>query len=102
MSSILDKDIYENLQTERALVYEKLGISDRILQFAAPILGRLEERFRQIDAMAEVNQLRIIKAMQDAHIGEANLKGTTGYGMSGISKDVERAIGADILFNNKK
>ncbi|HOB64633.1 MAG: V-type ATP synthase subunit F [Clostridiales bacterium] len=29
-------------------------------------------------------------------------KGTTGYGMSGISKDVERAIGADILFNNKK
>lgn len=87
MSSILDKDIYENLQTERALVYEKLGISDRILQFAAPILGRLEERFRQIDAMAEVNQLRIIKAMQDAHIGEANLKGTTGYGYDDIGRE---------------
>jgi cystathionine beta-lyase family protein involved in aluminum resistance len=87
MSSILDKDIYENLQTERARVYEKLGISDRILRFAAPILERLEERFRQIDAMAEVNQLRIIKAMQDAHIGEANLKGTTGYGYDDIGRE---------------
>lgn len=25
--------------------------------------------------------------------------GTTGYGMEGIKKDVEKAIGADILFN---
>lgn len=28
-------------------------------------------------------------------------KGSTGFGMKGISKDVEKAIGADILFNNK-
>jgi len=29
-------------------------------------------------------------------------KGTTGFGMRGLSKDVEKALGADILFNNNK
>lgn len=28
-------------------------------------------------------------------------QGTTGFGLKGISKDVEKAIGSDILFNNK-
>ena len=29
-------------------------------------------------------------------------KGSTGFGMKGLSKDVEKALGADILFENKK
>lgn len=27
--------------------------------------------------------------------------GSTGFGMQGLSKDVEKALGSDILFNNK-
>ncbi len=68
-------------------VYAALGISEEVLAFAAPILDGLKDRFDAIDAMAEQNQLRIIKAMQDAHIGEANLKGTTGYGYDDIGRD---------------
>lgn len=37
--------------------------------------------------MAEYNQLRIISAMQKAHIGEASLKGTTGYGYDDIGRE---------------
>ena len=47
-------------------IYRRFGITDEVLNYAAPVLDRLSERFRQIDETAEYNQLRIIKAMQDA------------------------------------
>lgn len=31
-----------------------------------------------------------------------NREGTTGYGMAGIRKNIEKAIGADILFGNEE
>ena len=68
-------------------IYRQFGISDRVLAYAEPVLESLTERFRQIDETAEYNQLRIIKAMQDAHIGEASLKGTTGYGYDDIGRE---------------
>ena len=68
-------------------VYHRLGISDEVLGFAQPILDGLRERFAKIDEMAQYNQLRIIEAMQEAHIGEASLKGTTGYGYDDIGRE---------------
>ena len=68
-------------------LYASLGISDQVLQFAEPVLAELQPRFAAIDETAEYNQLRVIKAMQDNHIGEAHLKGTTGYGYDDIGRD---------------
>ena len=68
-------------------IYRQFGITKEVLDYAAPVLESLSERFRKIDETAEYNQLRIIKAMQDAHIGEASLKGTTGYGYDDIGRD---------------
>lgn len=67
--------------------YEKMGISKEVLAFAAPVLTSLRERFDRIDETAELNQMRVIKAMQDAHVGEANLLGTTGYGYDDIGRE---------------
>lgn len=74
-------------QKNRQDVYQSLGISSQVLAFAEPILEELRPRFEAIDRMAELNQLRIIAAMQEAHIGEASLKGTTGYGYDDIGRD---------------
>ena len=68
-------------------LYGEFGISPKVLDFAAPILAGLKDRFDRIDETAEYNQLRVIRAMQEAHIGEANLKGTTGYGYDDIGRD---------------
>ena len=73
--------------TQMRALYRLLGIGDQVLDFAGPVLADLEDRFRQIDEMAEYNQLRVIRAMQEAHIGEANLKGTTGYGYDDIGRE---------------
>ncbi|MBP3218713.1 MAG: methionine gamma-lyase family protein [Lachnospiraceae bacterium] len=68
-------------------LYAGLGISRQVLDFADPILKALMPRFEEIDRIAEYNQLRVIRAMQEAHIGEASLKGTTGYGYDDIGRD---------------
>ncbi len=72
---------------ELATIYHTLGISEQVLRYAEPILESLTPRFQEIDAMAEYNQLRVISAMQKAHIGEASLKGTTGYGYDDIGRE---------------
>ena len=77
----------DTLQKKEYAALNALGISNDVLKFAEPILESLKERFQKIDDLAEYNQLRIIKAFQDAHIGEASLKGTTGYGYDDIGRD---------------
>lgn len=67
--------------------YAKLGISDRVLAFAEPVLSGLRSRFDEMDETAEWNQLRVIRAMQEAHVGEASLLGTTGYGYDDIGRE---------------
>ena len=67
--------------------YAAFGISGKVLDFAAPILQELRTRFDAIDETAEYNQLRVIHAMQENHVGEAHLKGTTGYGYDDIGRD---------------
>ena len=68
-------------------IYNELGISDEVMAFAGPVLDGLKDRFEKIDEMAEYNQLRVIRAMQEAGIGEASLKGTTGYGYDDIGRE---------------
>lgn len=75
---------FEKLKEEE---YGRLGISREVLQFAQPVLDGLRRRFDRIDEVAEYNQLRVIRAMQEAHIGEANLQGTTGYGYDDIGRE---------------
>ena len=68
-------------------LYARLGISRKVLDYAAPVLRDLAGRFAEIDETAEYNQLRVLMAMQQAHIGEASLKGTTGYGYDDIGRE---------------
>ena len=68
-------------------LYASFGICREVLAFAEPVLDGLRRRFAAIDETAEYNQLRVIRAMQDCHIGEAHLKGTTGYGYDDIGRD---------------
>ncbi|WP_024864742.1 methionine gamma-lyase family protein [Butyrivibrio sp. FCS014] len=68
-------------------IYEELGISKEVTEFGEEILKGLKERFEKIDETAEYNQLKVIKAMQDAKVSEACLLGTTGYGYNDMGRD---------------
>ena len=68
-------------------LYEALGIGRPVLDFAEKILAQLEERFAEIDETAEYNQLKVIKAMQDARVSAECFQATSGYGYNDIGRE---------------
>lgn len=79
-------------------IYRTLGIEDATLTFGENVLASLKERFEEIDIVAEYNQLKVLRAMQECHVSEACLLGTTGYGYNDIGRDTLEEVYAR-LFN---
>jgi len=78
-------------------MYTKLGISPEVQEFGRQILESLKERFEAIDAVAEYNQLKVLKALQEHQVSEACLLGTTGYGYNDLGRDTLEAVYASIF-----
>ena len=81
-------------------IYRILGIEDATLAFGEEILRNLKERFDEIDKVAEYNQLKVLRAMQECHVSEACLLGTTGYGYNDVGRDTLEEVYAK-LFNTE-
>ena len=78
-------------------IYEELGIDREVFNLGEEIIKSLRDRFDDIDATAEYNQLKVLKAMQDAKVSEACLLGTTGYGYNDIGRDTLEEVYANIF-----
>lgn len=77
--------------------YAAMGISKEVYSYGERILTELKPRFEKIDDMAELNQLKVVAAMQENKVGEACLYGTTGYGYNDIGRDTLEAVYASIF-----
>lgn len=78
-------------------MYEEMGISREVYEAGEAVIRSLKERFEEIDARAEWNQLKVVKAMQDAKVSEACLLGTTGYGYGDIGRDTLEQVYANVF-----
>lgn len=77
--------------------YQAMGLSPEVIHFAGRIEGRLKERFSDIDHMAEMNQLKVLKAMQDNKLQEAHFAPTTGYGYNDLGREALEGIYASLF-----
>ena len=68
-------------------LYDSLGISKEVYEYGTGILGELKERFAAIDETAEYNQLKVIAAMQKAHVSAECFNMSSGYGYDDIGRD---------------
>ncbi len=68
-------------------MYRELGICDQVLECGKKIEKELEERFAAIDETAEYNQMKVLKAMQDARVSDIHFAATTGYGYNDLGRD---------------
>lgn len=68
-------------------MYGMLGISSEVEAFGNEILKDLKERFEQIDAVAEYNQAKVLKAMQAERVDATCFAGSTGYGYNDDGRD---------------
>lgn len=78
-------------------IYNELGISEEVYSYGEKVLKDLKVRFEEIDNTAEYNQLKVIKAMQEAKVSEACLLGTTGYGYNDLGRDTLETVYARLL-----
>ncbi len=78
-------------------IYKELGISEKVYEFGEEILKGLKERFEKIDENAEINQLKVLKAMQESKVSEACLLGTTGYGYNDIGREKLEQVYASVF-----
>ncbi len=78
-------------------IYEEAGISKEVYEFGSRMLTSLSDRFQQIDATAEYNQLKVLQAMRKNHVSEACLLGTTGYGYNDLGRDTLEKVYADVF-----
>ena len=72
---------------DMSMIYGQLGISETVLKYAKEVEESLKDRFAEIDATAEYNQIKVIKAMQEARVSDVHFAATTGYGYNDLGRD---------------
>lgn len=85
--------ISENLDT----FYIEMGIDSKLIKLGKRIEDELKERFNHIDQIAEYNQLKVLKAMQDNRVSDVHFAATTGYGYNDIGRDTLERVYADVF-----
>ena len=78
-------------------LYIDAGISEKVYDFCDDIQKSLKERFEQIDAVAEYNQTKVIRAMQKNRVSAACFETSTGYGYDDLGGETLEAVYADVF-----
>ncbi|UWP59444.1 aminotransferase class I/II-fold pyridoxal phosphate-dependent enzyme [Ruminococcus gauvreauii] len=71
----------------RQELYRSLGIEQTVYDFGEQIQRELKPRFEAIDDVAEYNQLKVIRAMQENRVSEACFVSSSGYGYNDLGRD---------------
>ena len=72
--------------------YKELGLSDKVIEFGDKIEAALKERFEQIDAIAELNQLKVLNALQKNRVSAECFNQSSGYGYNDMGRDTLEAV----------
>jgi len=75
--------------------YKQLGISEKVLTFGEKIEAELKERFEEIDRIAEMNQLKVLHALQKNRVSAECFNQSSGYGYNDMGRDTLEAVYAD-------
>ncbi len=76
-------------------MYLKLGISEKVYRFGEKVLAEIGGRFEEIDRIAELNQCKVIAAMQKNRVNATHFAATTGYGYNDNGRDNLERVYAD-------
>lgn len=78
-------------------MYRELGISKEVYDFGAEIESGLRERFAAIDRVAEYNQLKVIRAMQENKVNVNCFQYASGYGYDDFGRDTLESVYASVF-----
>lgn len=78
-------------------MYVDLGICSEVYEYGEKILSTLSSRFEEIDRIAEVNQCKVLSAMQKNRVNATHFAATTGYGYNDFGRDTLERVYADVF-----
>ncbi len=78
-------------------MYQELSISEKVMDYCKEIEERLKPRFEEIDKVAEYNQLKVLKAMQENRVSDIHFAATTGYGYNDMGRDTLESVYASVF-----
>lgn len=78
-------------------MYDELGISREVLEFATSVERELAGRWQAIDAVAEYNQLKVLRAMHNARLADTDFDVSTGYGYNDMGRGKLESIYARVF-----
>ena len=77
--------------------YREMGISAEVFDYCEKICKSLEDRFKRVDEIAEINQLKVLKAMQKNKVSDIHFAASSGYGYNDLGRDTLEGVYADVF-----
>jgi len=76
----------------RINIYGEFGIKDPILELAKETEEAVKDAFTRIESIREINQLKVIRALQLEKVSDSHFAGTTGYGYNDRGRETLEAV----------
>ena len=77
--------------------YLEMGISEEVFDYCEKICAKLTDRFKKVDETAEINQLKVLKAMQKNKVSDIHFAASSGYGYNDLGRETLEAVYADVF-----
>ncbi len=81
----------------REYLEQNFEIEDKIIELAEQAEKDAQKAFEKIDNIKQLNQLKVIKAMQDNKLSDSHFNGTTGYGYDDRGREVLDNVYANVF-----
>ena len=78
-------------------MYNKLGISEEIIKLSTEVEKEVENEFKKMERICEINSEKVLTAMQIRHLSEMHLQTSNGYGIDEIGRNKIEEIYAKVF-----
>lgn len=78
-------------------ITENFGISRKTVEIINTAEKNIKNKFNVIEEIAEINQLKVMKAFSDNHVSERHFMPTTGYGYDDDGRDTLDKVYAQVF-----
>ena len=77
--------------------YLEMGVSEQVFDYCEKICENLTARFKKVDEIAEINQLKVLRAMQKNRVSDIHFAASSGYGYNDLGRDTLESVYADVF-----
>ena len=81
----------------REYLKNNFDIDEKVLDFCLKTEAEIKPLFENADSISELNQLKVLRAMQKNNLSDTHFNATTGYGYNDLGRDALESIYADVF-----